>query len=302
MLDVLCIGHASYDISVFVSGYPAENSKAETDLLLEAGGGPSANAAYLLSFWGAACAFAGLVGDDSYGRRVVAELEVVGAGVSLVERREGHPTPVSVVVVNRENGSRTIVNRKAPHGALHLTAGALAGMSPKVLLFDGHEPQASLVALAAFPETKSVLDAGSLRDGTAALAGKVDYLVSSERYARQVCDIASLDDESNRRACLEELRRRYGNTVVVTLGERGLIADDGGGYFTMPAFKTRAVDTTGAGDVFHGAFAYGIARQMTFRETLRLASMAASLSVAKQGTRASFPGLTEVEETLAHAE
>jgi sulfofructose kinase len=302
MPEVLCVGHASYDISVFVSGYPAENSKAETDLLLEAGGGPAANAAYLLSFWGASCAFAGLVGDDPYGRRAVVELETVGTDVSLIELRAGHLTPVSVITVNRENASRTIVNRKASDAALRLTPGALAGMSPSVLLFDGHEVQASLAALEAFPEAKSVLDAGSLREGTVALAGKVDYLVSSERFARQTCKLASLDDEGIRQTCLGELRRRYGNTVVVTLGERGLIADDGGGYFAMPAFTTRAVDTTGAGDVFHGAFAYGIARKMTLREALRLASMAASVSVAKQGTRVSIPGLTEVEDTLAHAE
>ena len=69
-IDVLCVGHAAYDISVFVDQYPLENSKCETEDLLEDGGGPAANAAYLLSKWNVACAFAGLVGDDLYGQRV----------------------------------------------------------------------------------------------------------------------------------------------------------------------------------------------------------------------------------------
>ena len=72
--DVLCIGHAAYDVSLFVDGYPQENSKCETDELLEACGGPAANAAYLLSSWGMTCGFAGLVGDDVYGRRIRDEL------------------------------------------------------------------------------------------------------------------------------------------------------------------------------------------------------------------------------------
>jgi sulfofructose kinase len=59
MIEVLCIGHAAYDLSVFVSGFPAENSKGQTDQLLESGGGPAANAAYLLSSWRVSCAFAG---------------------------------------------------------------------------------------------------------------------------------------------------------------------------------------------------------------------------------------------------
>ncbi|HAB19061.1 MAG TPA: carbohydrate kinase, partial [Verrucomicrobiales bacterium] len=66
-LEALCVGHAAYDVSLFVDGFPLENSKAEIGEALESGGGPAANAAYLLALWGTRTAFAGLVGDDHYG-------------------------------------------------------------------------------------------------------------------------------------------------------------------------------------------------------------------------------------------
>src|SRR5665213_1233633 len=98
-VDVLCIGHAAYDLSVFVDAFPQENSKCETQELLESGGGPAANAAYLLSLWKARCAFAGLVGDDRYGLRIRQEFEEVGTNISLLEMRAGHGTPVSLILI-----------------------------------------------------------------------------------------------------------------------------------------------------------------------------------------------------------
>ena len=66
-MDALCIGHASWDISFFLDGFPAENSKSEIQTMMECGGGRAANAACLLSRWGVACALAASLGDDAYG-------------------------------------------------------------------------------------------------------------------------------------------------------------------------------------------------------------------------------------------
>jgi sulfofructose kinase len=161
--------------------------------------------------------------------------------------------------------------------------------------------EASLAALKAFPRASSILDAGSLREGTAALAGKVKYLVASEKFALQVSKLKGLKSQRERRLCLSRLKNRYCNIVVVTLGERGLVADNGEGYLEMSAFKTTPVDTTAAGDIFHGAFAYGLARGIGFLEVLRFASMAAALSVTKKGGRPSIPTLAHVKKALAHA-
>ena len=299
--DVLCIGHAAYDLSVFVDGYPTENSKCETHELLEACGGPAANAAYLLSSWGIRSAFAGLVGDDVYGRRIRDEFNAIGTDVSLLELRPGHATPLSMILINRLNGSRTIVNRKLKGATLKLQPGQLAGLSPAVLLFDGHELEASLMALEAFPAAISILDAGSWREGTEVLAGKVQYLAASERFALQATGLADLRSDESRHECIRQLRDQFATNTIVTLGEKGLIVDDGCGFRPLPAFPALAVDSTAAGDIFHGALAFGIAQSLPLWESLRLASMAASLSVRMPGGRASIPSLQRVTETLARA-
>jgi sulfofructose kinase len=299
-VDILCVGHATYDLCVPVESFPAENSKSETEELLESGGGPAANAAYLLSSWGHRCAFAGLVGDDGHGRRIREEFQAAGTDASLLEVRPGHTTPFSVILVNKQSGSRTVINRKIKNSFLRLEEAALPPLSPRILLFDGHELPASLAALRVFPEAVSVLDAGSWREGTAQLAGLVDYLAASERFAAQACGVPSLESDATRRGCVHDLRQRFSTAVIVTLGEHGLVADDGSGLVSMPAFPARAVDTTAAGDIFHGALVHALAQKLAFRECLRFASMAASLSVRVAGGRKSIPSLECVKEALAH--
>ena len=295
-LEVLAIGTAAYDFSLFIDEFPREDSKAEVYDMLEGGGGPAANAAYLLSLWGARCAYAGLVGDDYYGERIRAEFESAGTNLELTETRTGHPTPVSFVLVNTRNGSRTIVNRKAPQGALELRPEQLARFAPRVVLTDGHEAAACRAARAAFPHAAWILDAGSLRPGTQELAGQVDYLVASERFALQATGMTDLARAGQWQECLQRLRSvaRPNAAIVITLGERGLIYDDAGSCRHLPAYSTRAVDTTGAGDVFHGAFAYAILRGWPWDSTLKVSALAAAMSVRERGARRSIPSLDAV--------
>jgi sulfofructose kinase len=300
-LEVLCIGQAAYDLFLYLERFPLENSKSETALSQESGGGPAANAAYLLSLWGTRCAFAGVVGNDYYGQQIVAEFRSVGTDTSLLEVRVDFPTPLSVILVSRQIGSRTLVNRRIQGTPLSLEPRVLAGLSPKVLLFDGHELAASLAARSAFPDAITILDAGSAREGTLALADKVTYLLASERFALQVTGLPNLDSADLQRACLDILAERFGTTAVVTLGERGLIVYEGC-HHQFPAFPAAVVDTTAAGDIFHGAFAYGALNEKPLQENLRFASMTASLSVQLPGGRKSVPPIAQVKEALANAQ
>jgi len=294
MIDVLCIGHACVDMNVLVPFFPRENGKQEISHLQESGGGPAANAAYLLSAWGVPTAFAGLVGDDDRGKRVAEEFGQVGTDLSLLERRNRYETPFSIVMVNEQNGSRTIINRKHERSFLSAEWIDQASLSPRVILFDGHEPEASLRAIERFPYAKTVLDAGSLRKGTRLLAEKVDYLVSSERFALAVTGLTDLRDEAAQDQCLASLRKIAPGQIVVTMGERGLIFDHHGRTDRMPAYKVPVIDTTAAGDIFHGAFVYGLLNRMSIVDILKLASATAALSVSREGGRPSIPTREEV--------
>jgi sugar/nucleoside kinase (ribokinase family) len=302
-MDVLCIGHAAWDISACVAGYPAENSKCEISTLLECGGGPAANAAYLLSSWGVSCALAATLGSDTYADRVLEEFARAGTDVTLVHRSPVDPTPVSLILVNEQSASRTIVNRKAPVAADPCRIGRRPGwaQAPKVLLFDGHELAASLEAMAIFPDARTILDAGSARPGAVELARRVDYLVASERFARQLSGVPDLQGRPQQAAAMRALCEHNGRPVVITCGERGLLYGTGDDFQHLPAFAVHSIDTTGAGDVFHGALAYGVLKGLPVEDALRLAAAAAALSTTARGGRTSIPSLARVEEFLAHA-
>ena len=87
-----------------------------------------------------------VVGQDYYGSQAVKELADAGVDCRLVEQRAGYPTPLSFILANRITGSRTIINRKLPVAGAHLTRQSLHGLDPQLLLFDGHELEASLRA------------------------------------------------------------------------------------------------------------------------------------------------------------
>jgi sulfofructose kinase len=294
--DVLCIGHACWDISFIVDEFPAENSKIQTDLLLESGGGPAANAAWLLASWGVSTALAAVIGDDDYALRAAAELQQAGVDCRFLERRHGHVTPVSAIFSNRLNGSRTICNRKRATPGLVLNREGLAAIQPRFLLFDGHELNASLEAMKMFPAAITVLDAGSLREGTEVLSSRVDYLICSERFAGQVT--RERDVAGRWRVCLKQLRALNGKVAAVTLGSHGVAFDDGSRQALLPALPVKPVDTNAAGDVFHGAFVYALEKQMELEAALGLANVAAGLSVRNLGGRLSFPSLELVNKEL----
>jgi sugar/nucleoside kinase (ribokinase family) len=161
--------------------------------------------------------------------------------------------------------------------------------------------EASLDAMQLFPQALTILDAGSLRTGTRELAGRVDFVVCSEKFAREFSGVPDLNTAEQQATALGALHRCNGHPVVVTCGERGVLHGTGERVDRLPALPVEIRDTTAAGDIFHGAFAYGVLKGLPWLDTLRLATVAASLSVAERGGRTSIPSLAKVQEALRHA-
>ncbi|OVE81465.1 hypothetical protein BVY04_03220 [bacterium M21] len=295
-IDVLCCGHAAYDLIYSLPSFPEENRKYRIEQMQVSGGGPAANAATLLANWRVNTAFAGVVGADPFGDMILNELTMHGVDIALLEQREAYPTPVSCILANEQSGSRTILNRRQ--------AGAACSLSnefdwePKVLLFDGHELESSLALMACFPGAQTILDAGSLHEGSRVLAEKVDFLVSSADFGRQLSGLPALTTREQRATAMHALGELNSGCCVITLGEFGLIYMLDGNIIELPALAVKAIDTTAAGDIFHGAFAYGILDGWSLRETLELAICAAGLSVQRPGGRSSIPALAEVQTML----
>lgn len=287
MVDVLCIGHAAFDLIFEVPTHPGPDEKAVADAMLNCGGGPAANAAVQITRLGGSAAFAGYLGTDLHGDRHLAELKDEGVDVSRVIRGE-NPTPVSVILV-KPDGKRSLVNYRGATRILPATAVDWRGLAPRVVLFDGHEPELSRVEN--WPSVPTLLDAGSLHRGTEDLMFKVDCLACSEKFARQWLGADDPEQAMSKMAVNSPC-------VVVTLGERGLIWRRGSEFGSLPAFPLRAIDTTGAGDAFHGALALALARSTPWTDALRHASAAGALCCTRMGARTGLANALEVSALL----
>ena len=186
-IDVLCVGHASYDLIFSIDHHPLADEKISASGFVGMGGGPAANAAVTVAKLGFKAAYAGYLGLDIYGEHHYRELLDTGVHSDLIIRGN-FSTPLSTILV-KPDGQRAVINYKGQTKALAADAIDFSAIIPKVVLFDGHEPQLALALLANHQDksTISVLDAGSLHDGTLALMHKVDYLVCSEKFAILGC-------------------------------------------------------------------------------------------------------------------
>lgn len=290
-VDVLCVGTSAYDLTFTVDAHPQPDDKIFASSLVSCGGGPAANAAVTVARLGGTAVFAGYLGNDVFGQLHLEELQAEGVLTDWIVRG-ANPTPVSTIIA-KPDGRRTLIayqgNRdKLPAGSIDFSQ-----IKPKVILFDGHEPHLSLplATWARERQLPTVLDAGSLHIGTEQLAERVDYLICSEKFARQYTG------EHNEQRALPQLNE-VAPFAVVTLGERGLLWKIGQAEGQLPAFAVNASDTTGAGDTFHGAFAWCLSQQRGWLESLRFASAAAALCCTKQGARHGIPYRKEVERLI----
>jgi sulfofructose kinase len=291
-LDVLCVGTAAYDLIFTVNGHLEEDMKMDASGLTCCGGGPAANAAVAICRLGHPAAFAGYLGHDPFGEENLRELAQAGVRTDLVLRGE-RPTPLSAVMV-KPDGGRSLVNYRDPDAHLPVGTLDLARIRPGIILFDGHEPvsSASLAMDARRLGIPSILDAGSVRQGTVEVAGRCDHLVCALKFAIDYTGAGDADEAIDRLAGLAP-------TVVITLGEQGLIWARGQARGRQAAYAVEAVDTTGAGDIFHGAYAVGLVEGMGWADTLRFASAAAALCCTRIGARLGAPARAEVETFLA---
>ena len=290
-IDVLCVGATSYDFVFRVNHHPGPDEKTTADAFIRCGGGPAANASITVARMGLRSALAGYLGSDLFGQLHFEELKAAGVDTGFVVRGE-YPTPLSSVLVN-PSGERSLVNYRDIHSVLPAERIDFSAVHPKVILYDGHEPDLSLSLMndAHAKGIKTVLDAGSLNKGTSRLFDKVGYLVCSERFA---CELTGASSPDRAMAYFVSTSP----CIVITLGKDGLIWKNAEGQGRIPAFSIDVKDSTGAGDVFHGAFAGCLAMGKGWIETLLYSSAAAALCCTRLGARPGIPEGVEVERFL----
>ncbi|MFQ5428062.1 MAG: PfkB family carbohydrate kinase [Thermodesulfobacteriota bacterium] len=287
-MRVFGLGQASLDLIARVTGFPSEDCKKEVLCFTEQGGGPVATALVSLTRLGVETAFAGVVSVDEAGRKIRAGLIEEGVDVGALVVREGGFSQKAYIIVNSENASRTILWKRPTVAELKPDEVKEEWLQhADFLLLDGLMAEASLriARLAANVGVSVVCDAGSPRPGLLRLLPEVDYIVGSEVFSAH---FSSSPEEA-----VVKIAACGAKAVTVTLGEKGSVTWQDGRVFSTPAFKVRALDTTGAGDVFHGGYIFGLLKGWPLEETVRFASAFAALKCLAPGGRAGIPGLAE---------
>jgi sulfofructose kinase len=292
---ILCAGSITYDHVFTVPAPLAVGQKQRATSLWDIGGGLAANAAVAISRLGGRATLLGVVGADAVGDVVVEELRAERVDVEGIRRLTTLATPESIVIV-QPDGARTIVTR-AGIDLDRVEPPTLPAGEFNAVLVDARWPDATRAALAMAQRVQipGVVDVDRLPDDRT-LLDDASHLVFSESAMLELCATDDLADG------MRSVAADTGAEVSVTLGERGVTWLDGDDLRHLDAFDVDAVDTTGAGDVFHGAFTLALAQQMTEFDAFRFASAAAALKCSRPGARAGVPDRAEVDGFLRSAD
>ena len=292
-MKILCIGNAAYDVTLPVNNYPVENQKNRIDgEKVECGGGSASNCAYLLSMWGVDTYFAGVVGNDYYGDQIKKEFEKIGVNMKYLETRDDIRTTSSYIITNLGDATRTILTDKSKNAVM--TKMDIDDDDFDAILLDGYEPDFAKEAIKKNPKAKKIIDAGSLRENTIELAKMVDYVVCSHDFAEQYTKSKiDFNDMKTLIDIYDKLKREFKNNIIITLEDKGCFTYDDG-YKMVPSIKVEAVDTTGAGDIYHGAFTYCVAHDYDILTTMKISNITGALSITRMGGRNSIFPLEEI--------
>lgn len=291
-MKILCIGHAAYDITIPMEGFIKENTKNRVHELVKCGGGPACNAAYLLGKWGMETYFAGVVGNDVYGQNIIRELETVGVDTTYLQVIPGYETPNSYIIANTKKGSRTIMTYRS--GTMHMNDVDI-DFTPDIILLDGQEYEFSKKMLEKYPDAISIIDAGRPIFEVINLASMCDYVVCSHEFAQAVAgETFKLSSPKTVVAVFNDLKDFFKKNIVITVEDKGAIYEKDGHVMLMPSLKMKAVDSTAAGDIFHGAFTYALAKGYKYDDVIRIGNVAGAISVTRVGGRYSMPTKEEM--------
>lgn len=283
-MDYLCV----------VPHIPVDD-KVEMFQNLVQGGGPSVTAITAAARLGADTAFAGVVGDDERGRQIIDGLSAEGIDISALKVRQGAESPVAFCWIEKQSGKRSIAWGKGTAAALtpdEIDEDQIR--NSMILHLDGHQTEAAITA-AKIARKHGVIvsiDAGTVVPRIEKLMELSDIIIASEKFAAHFTGEAGMD------AAVRKLFAANCRFSAVTTGNRGSLGFDGRNLIKCPAFKVDVVDTTGAGDVFHGAFVFEYSRGKTWAGCMRFASAVSALKCTKFGGRTGIPDLQTTENFL----
>jgi sulfofructose kinase len=293
--DVVGFGTNSVDHLCVVPEYPASGSKTGILEFEELPGGQVATALIFLSRMGLKTKYVGKVGGDALGTIFLRSFKSESVDTASVLVEPNAANQHALIVIDKKSGERTILSRR--DSALDFRESELDRdtiCSGRILHLDGYDAAGALQAAAWCQEMgiPVCIDLDKVVQGCEELIAKVDFLIVSSNLPMELTGI------SDPAKAFRELRGRCEGFLAVTLGAAGAMAWLGDRCVTYPGLKINPVDTTGAGDIFHAGFIYGVLQNWPIGKIMRFANTAAGLSCGSIGARTGIRPLPEIMRHL----
>ena len=298
--DVVGVGLNATDTLILLSHFPAYAGKVAFDDEILSPGGQVASAMVTCAHLGLRVKYIGTVGDDLRGRIQMESLQSSGIDLTDVQVRKDCPNQTAYILVDRSTGERTVLWRR--DDSLRLEPESIRPEQitcARLLHIDGHDTHAVARAaeIARQHHIPVTVDVDTIYHGFDRVLPNVDYLVASSEFPIQ------WTNERDPFKALETIQNEYKIPVAaMTLGAHGALARVDGRFIYSPAFVVNCADTTGAGDVFHGAFCYAVLQNMPMRETLEFSNALAALNCTAVGARGGIATVDEAKALMARAE
>jgi sulfofructose kinase len=294
LVDLVGVGLNATDTLIPLVSYPERGSKMEYRSETILPGGQVASTVIACQHWGLRTRYVGKLGDDAAAALHHSAFAREGVETQIVTV-PGGVSPQSLILVDG-SGERTVLNRRDDR--LVLQPEELRSewiVNARVLHVDGHDTAAATLAATWAREAgiPVVADLDELYPGVDVLLEKIDYLIVSRDFP------CRLMQETDLETALRGMHRRYGSTLAAaTLGQDGVLAWDGDAFHHTPAYRVPVVDTTGAGDIFHAGFIYGLLQGWPLLRQLDFACAAAALNCKGAGARGGIETVEEIENLI----
>ena len=296
MSKITAIGAVVMDTIVSLESYPTEDTKVKALTTKSAGGGPAGTGIVAAAKLGAQCSFIGNLSDDAGGVFLKGDFEKYGVSTDYIKIHEGKRSFISQIWLSAKEKTRTIIfDRGNVPGTVLDDAQKKEISECDVLMVDGNDLEGAIEAAkyAHTVGTKVLYDAGGRYEGVERLLPLVDILIPSEEFALGVSGKATVEE------AVEWMYNEYSAEVVVaTCGKRGGVIYEGDEPRSYPALPAEVVDSNGAGDVFHGAFAFASTVYDDYYKCCIFSSAVSAIKCMGIGARESVPDLETVQNYL----
>lgn len=269
-------------------------------------GGKGANQAVAAARLNADIAFIACVGDDPFGINIRESFKCDGINIGGVKMQPDCPTGIAMIQVADSGENSICISAEAN---AKLTAEAVEPELERIrqadyLLMQLETPLDGIELAAQTAKrhgTKVILNPAPARELPESLLACIDIITPNETEAEVLTGV-KVDDDASAKAAADVLHGKGIDTVMITLGAKGVYVSQNGEGYIVPGFRVEATDTTAAGDTFNGAFVTGLMESMPLESAIKFAHAAAAISVTRFGAQTSIPTREEVDAFLkSHA-